>query len=300
MAAAAGKVIHETRLLVARLINTSQVYRVAFTLNCTESLNLGLKGLLKPGDHVITDSIGHNSLSRPLRKLERRGIAVTILPPSLETGCVSPADIEGAIRNETRLMVITHASNVNGVIQPIEQYGEIARRRNLIYMVDAAQTAGIYPLDIEAYRIDMLALSGHKSLFGPPGTGILFVGERVDLDTLCEGGTGSYSEMEVQPRVLPDKYESGTANSIGIAGLGAGLRFIADVGMDQIRTHEEKLTRHLIEGLSGIAGVTLYISPDRSRQAPVIRLSGARRGSAARTISQHQGTGRPAVCPGNP
>ncbi len=270
MAAAAEEVIQETRLLVARLINTPHAYRVIFTSNCTASLNIGLKGLLKPGDHVVTDSIGHNSLVRPLRKLEGQGIAVTTLHPSPETGCVSVDDMEGAIRNETRLIVTTHASNVNGVIQPIEEYGEIARRRNLIYMVDAAQTAGTYPLDTQACKIDMLAFSGHKGLFGPPGTGILFIGERADLDTLCEGGTGSYSEMEVQPQVLPDKYEGGTANSIGIAGLGAGLRFIADVGMDQIRNHEEHLTRHLIDGLSGVEGVTVYVAPDRSRQAPVV------------------------------
>jgi selenocysteine lyase/cysteine desulfurase len=178
--------------------------------------------------------------------------------------------MEAAIREETRLLVITHGSNVNGVIQPIERYGEIARRRNLIYMVDAAQTAGIYPIDTQACNIDILAFSGHKSLFGPPGTGVLFVGERTDLDTLREGGTGSYSEMEFQPQVLPDKFESGTLNGIGISGLGAGLKFIAHVGMDKIRNHEENLTRYLIDGLSKIKGVTLYTAPDRSRQGPVV------------------------------
>lgn len=269
MATAASDVIQETRSLVARLINTSGTYRIVFTLNCTDSLNLGLKGLLRPGDHVIVDSIAHNSLLRPLRKLERQGITVTMLPPSTETGCVSVGDMEEAIRKETRLIAITHASNVTGVIQPIERYGEIARKHDLIYMVDAAQTAGIYPVDVEECNIDLLGFSGHKGLFGPPGTGVLFVGERADLDTVCDGGTGSYSETEVQPQVLPDKFESGTANSIGIAGLGAGLKFIADTGMDRIRAHEESLTSRLIDGLSRIKRIVLYTAPDGTRQAPV-------------------------------
>lgn len=270
MAEAASEAIRETRALVARLINTPKAYRVFFTLNCTDSLNIGLKGLLKPGDHVVTDSIGHNSVIRPLRKLEKQGVTITMLRPCPETGSVSPDEMEAAIDEKTRLIAITHASNVTGVIQPIEKYGEIARRHNVIYMVDAAQTAGVYPIDTQACNIDMLAFSGHKGLFGPPGTGVLFVGERVDLDTLREGGTGSYSEMEIQPEVLPDRFESGTANSIGIAGLGVGLKLIDHVGMEKIRDHEENLTRCLIDGLSRIEGVTLYISPDRSRQAPVV------------------------------
>ena len=145
-----------------------------------------------------------------------------------------------------------------------------SRKHNVIYMVDAAQTAGVYPIDIQARNIDMLAFSGHKGLFGPPGTGVLFVGERAELDTLREGGTGSYSEMEVQPQVLPDSFESGTANSVGISGLGAGLKFIASVSVDKIRSREEDFTKCLIDGLSTIEGVTLYISPDRSCQAPVV------------------------------
>lgn len=270
MAAAAGRVIQETRSLVALLINAPKAYRVFFTLNCTDSLNIGLKGLLKPGDHVIVDSIAHNSVMRPLRKLEKQGTAVTVVRPSPESGCVSPDDMEAAIRKETRLIVTTHASNVTGMIQPIERYGEIARKKGVIYLVDAAQTAGVYPVDTQACNIDILAFSGHKGLFGPPGTGVLFAAERAELDTLREGGTGSYSEMETQPQVLPDKFESGTANSVGICGLGAGLRFIAAVGMDKIRDHEENLTRYLIDRLSRAKGVRLHVSPDRSRQAPVV------------------------------
>src|SRR4030042_1458918 len=192
---------------------------------------MGLKGLLKPGDHVITSSIELNSVVRPLRKLERRGVRVTRLSPPSGDGFVLPHDIEEAITKDTKLVVMTHASNVSGVIQPIEEYGAIARKHNLIFMGDAAQTAGKYPLDVQANNIDLLAFSGHKGLFGPPGTGVLYIGEWVELDSLREGGTGSHSELEEQPLELPYRYESGTINSVGIAGLGAGLKYIFSEGL---------------------------------------------------------------------
>jgi cysteine desulfurase family protein len=270
MALAAGTVIQETRELVAKLINTPEPYRVIFTQNCTDSLNMGLKGLLKPGDHVITDSIGHNSLGRPLNKLAKQGVKVTHIPPAKDTGYVAPGDIELAITAATKLVVVTHASNVNGVIQPIAEYGKLVRSHNLVFMVDAAQTAGIIPLDVRSDKIDILAFSGHKGLYGPPGTGVLYIGDRVDLETVREGGTGSYSEMEEQPQVLPDTFESGTLNSIGIAGLGAGLKFIQSEGMDKIRSREDQLTCRLIEGLSEIKGITGYKAKENQPQAPVI------------------------------
>jgi cysteine desulfurase family protein len=270
MAVAASKMMDETRLLLARLINAPDKDRVVFTLNCTDSLNMGLKGLLRTGDHVITSSIEHNSVVRPLRKLEQQGVKVTRLSPHPEEGFVSPEDIEKAITRETKLVVMTHASNVNGVIQPIEEYGLIARRRNLVFMVDAAQTAGRYSIDIQANNIDLLAFSGHKGLLGPPGTGVLYIGERVELDSLREGGTGSHSEKEEQPTDLPYKFESGTANTVGIAGLGAGLKYIFQEGMVKILAHEQSLAARLLEGLSQIPGVTVYGTKDRERQAPII------------------------------
>ncbi len=270
MAIAAGEKIEETRILVARLINASERERVIFTLNCTDGLNLGLKGLLRPGDHVITSRIGHNSLVRPLRKLEQHGVRVTRLAPCLDTGVVSSMDIERAITKDTKLVVITHISNVNGVIQPIEEYGKVARRHDIIFMVDAAQTAGKYPIDVEVSNIDLLAFSGHKGLFGPPGTGVLYVGNRVELDSLREGGTGSQSELEEQPVVLPYRYESGTVNSVGISGLGAGLKFIFNESLDKILAYNRKLVDRLIEGLTAIPGVLLYTAKERSSQAPVL------------------------------
>ena len=270
MAVAAREVVEETRMLVTRLINAPEKDRVIFTLNCTDALNLGLKGLLKPGDHVITSCIGHNSLVRPLRKLERQGIKITRLLPSPDTGVMSVKDVEEAITKDTKLVVVTHASNVTGVIQPIGEYGEIARRHNLIFMIDAAQTAGKYPIDVKTGNIDLLAFSGHKGLLGPPGTGVLYVSERVELDSLREGGTGSHSELEEQPLDLPYRYESGTANSVGISGLGAGLKYIFSQGLERIRAHEQFLTDRLIAGLSHIPGVTLYTAKDSSKQAAII------------------------------
>jgi cysteine desulfurase family protein len=270
MALAARQTVDETRMLVARFINAPEINRVIFTLNCTDALNLGLKGLLKPGDHVVTSCIGHNSLVRPLRKLESLGVKVTWVRSSPDSGVLSPRDIEAAITKDTKLVVVTHASNVTGMIQPIEEYDAITRSRNLIFMVDAAQTAGKYPIDVQASNIDLLAFSGHKGLFGPPGTGALYISNRVNLDSLREGGTGSYSEEEEQPEILPDRYESGTQNSVGISGLGAGLKYIREEGLEKIGAREQSLTDSLIEGLSKITEVVLYISKDRLKQAPVI------------------------------
>ena len=273
LAVAATEAVEETRMLVARLINAPRKEQVIFTLNCTDALNLGLKGLLRQGDHVITSSIEHNSVVRPLSKLSHHGIKITRVPPSKETGIVSARDIEGAITKDTKLIIITHASNVTGIIQSIEAYGMIAKKHQLIFMVDAAQTAGRYPIDVQAGNIDLLAFSGHKGLFGPPGTGVLYVGNRVDLDSLREGGTGSYSQQEEQPVILPDRYESGTLNSVGIVGLGAGLKYIFAEGLDRIRAHEQYLTDRLIQGLLHTPRVTLYTAKDSSKQTPVVSLT---------------------------
>ena len=270
LAFAGMEAVEETRMLAARFINAPQKEQVIFTFNCTDGLNLGLKGLLRQGDHVITSCIEHNAVARPLNKLARQGIKVTKIPPSKETGVVSAHDIEEAITKDTKLLVITHASNVTGIIQPIEAYGAMVRKRGLILMVDAAQTAGQYPIDVQSGNIDLLACSGHKGLFGPPGTGLLYIGDRVELDSLREGGTGSQSEIEEQPTSLPYRFESGTLNSVGIGGLGAGLKFIFAEGLDKIRNHEQLLTERLINGLSHIPGIITYSFKDRADQVHVV------------------------------
>ena len=270
LAIAAGTAIEEARILAARLINAPEKDRVIFTLNCTDALNLGLKGLLKPGDHVITDKISHNSIVRPLTKLEQQGVKITRLALASDDGYLSAEDIENAILEDTKLIVVTHASNVTGVIQPIKEYGEIARKYDLILMVDAAQTAGTYPIDVQDGNIDLIAFSGHKGLLGPTGIGVLYAGERAELDSIREGGTGSQSELEQQPTELPQRYESGTPNTVGIAGLGAALRYILDQGIDKIRDHEIRLTDHLLDGLAQIPQITVYGPKDSAKQVAIV------------------------------
>jgi len=273
MAVTASALVDRARVLTARLINAADKDRVVFTLNCTDSLNMGIKGVLKPGDHVITSTLEHNSVVRPLRKLEQQGVRVSWLSPPSAGEAVTPKDIEKEITGETRLVVISHASNVNGVIQPVREYGRIARQHDIIFMVDAAQTVGRYPLDVREDNIDLLAFSGHKGPLGPPGTGILYIGERVNLEPLKEGGTGSHSEMEEQPEELPFRFECGTANTVGIAGLAAGLDYIMEEGREKILAHEQALNNRLIEGLLKIEGVNLYGAADVNNQAPIISLT---------------------------
>ncbi len=260
----AGRIVYQTREALAALFNVRDPLRIVFGANATEALNLALHGYLRPGDHVITSSMEHNSVMRPLRALARpsagegpaetpaQGVALTVAPCSPQ-GFLDPADLEAAIRPETALIVLNHASNVCGSLLPVREAGAIARRHGCLLLVDAAQTAGAYPLDVEADQIDLLAFTGHKALGGPMGTGGLVIGERVDverLESLKQGGTGSRSERQEQPDFLPDKYESGTANAVGLAGLGAGVRWVLEQGVPAIRRHEVELTRRLIEGLA--------------------------------------------------
>jgi len=256
----AGRLLYQTRESLAELLNVIDPLRIIFTLNVTEALNLALKGLLRPGDQVVTSSMEHNSVMRPLRELEKKGVEIKIISCSPQ-GVLDPVDIERAIKKNTKLIVLNHGSNVIGSILPITIVGEIAREHNILFLVDTAQTAGCYPLDIKKDNVDLLAFTGHKALFGPPGTGGLVIGERVDikkLNPLKVGGTGSQSESEEQPDFLPDIYESGTPNTVGLSGLNEGVRFILKEGVDKIRQHELELTQKLSEGLKEIPGVIVY------------------------------------------
>ena len=256
----AGRIIYQVRENLAVLFNIDDPLRIIFTLNVTEALNLALKGLLRPGDQVITSSMEHNSVMRPLRELEKKGVEVKVVSCSPK-GFLEPQDIEKSIRKNTRLIVLNHGSNVIGTLLPIIEVGKIARKHSILFLVDTAQTAGCYPLDIKKDNIDLLAFTGHKALFGPPGTGGLVVGERVNikkLDPLKTGGTGSHSESEEQPDFLPDIYESGTPNTVGLSGLNEGVRFILKEGVDKIRQHELSLSRRLMTGLKEIPEVKVY------------------------------------------
>nr|MBC7246059.1 aminotransferase class V-fold PLP-dependent enzyme [Chloroflexota bacterium] len=270
MAVEANRIVYDTREALATLFDMDDPLRIVFTANVTQALNLVLFGYLRPGDHVVTTSIEHNSVMRPLRYLQSLGVDLTVVPCSPE-GVLDVADVEKAIQPHTVLLAINHASNVVGTIQPVADVGEIARRYDLLLLVDAAQTAGAYPIDMN--QIDLLAFTGHKALFGPQGTGGLCIGERVDLDRvlpLTRGGTGSQSELEEQPDFLPDKYESGTANGVGIAGLGAGVRFVLEQGVENIRRHEQMLTERLLAGLQDIPGVHVYGTHDARRQTACV------------------------------
>jgi len=267
-----GRIVYGAREAVCELFHAPDPLRLVFTKNVTEALNLALQGLLRTGDHVITSSMEHNSVMRPLRALERVGVQVTVVACSPQ-GLLDPADVEAAIRPETRLVVLNHASNVVGTLLPVADVGAICRQRDLLLLVDAAQTAGAYPLDVQTAQIDLLAFTGHKSMGGPTGTGGLIVGERVDetrMEPLIEGGTGSRSEHEVQPDFLPDMCESGTPNVVGLAGLQPGVRWVLERGVDSIRAHEVALTRALLEGLQSVPGVTVYGTLDPELQTATV------------------------------
>jgi cysteine desulfurase family protein len=270
LALAAQQTIDETRLLTAHFIGAPEVERIIFTLNCTDSLNLAMKGILKSGDHVITSSLEHNAVMRPLAKLATQGIKTTRIPVSPDSWVTSITEIEKAITSETRMLIMIHASNVTGVIQPINQYGALARKYHLLFLVDAAQSAGHLPIDVVKDNIDLLAFSAHKGPFGPPGLGILYISPRADPDTLREGGTGTSSESDVHPQTWPSKYEAGTLNSLGIAGLGSGLKFINSNGLSQIQQHNEGLLSLLKTGLIAIPGITLYLPGAPYQQTSVI------------------------------
>lgn len=268
----AARVVYATREAVAELFNAPDPLRVVFGHNVTEALNLALHGLLRPGDHVITSSIEHNSVMRPLRNLERQGVEVTVIPCSPD-GTLNPEDLRQAIRANTTMIALNHASNVVGTLLPIAEAGRIAREHNLLLLVDAAQTAGAYPIDMQGDNIDLLAFTGHKSLLGPTGTGGLIIGERVhaeQLEPLKRGGTGSRSELEEQPEFLPDRCESGTPNVVGLAGLEAGIRWIRERGIETIREHEIQITQLLIDGLCAISGVAVYGCLDATKQTGTV------------------------------
>jgi len=256
----AARIIYEAREVLAVLFHVKDSSRIVFTLNATESINLALKGLLRPKDHVITSSMEHNSVMRPLRELEKNGVELSIIPCSKE-GMLDPREMEKRIKSNTKMVILNHASNVTGTLLPIQEVGLITRRHDLLLLVDAAQTAGAYPIDIERDGIDLLAFTGHKSLYGPQGTGGLVIGERIhekEMIPLKQGGTGSRSEFEEQPDFLPDRFESGTPNGVGIAGLLAGVQFVLERGVEQIRQRENSLTKKLIEGLKEIPHLELY------------------------------------------
>ncbi len=272
LALEAGRAIYNTRERLCRLFNVENPMQIVFTANATEALNLGIKGLLKEGDHVVSTSMEHNSVARPLTVLEPKGISTTFVKCDSK-GRLDPQDIEKAIKKNTALIVTTHASNVVGTLMPVKEIGRIAKDRGIPFMVDAAQTAGVYDIDAEGMNIDMLAFPGHKGLMGPQGTGGLYISEKLEVMQMKEGGTGSSSENLFQPVFAPDRYESGTPNTAGIVGLGEGVGFILEKGTDNIRSHEQELTGLMLQGFGEIDGVSIYGPADEKLQAAVVSIN---------------------------
>lgn len=272
MALAASRVIFEAREAVAELIGASDAADVVFTVNATDGLNLALKGLLRPGDHAIASGIEHNAVARPLSALADRGVFVDTARHAPD-GTIDLVQLESLIRSNTRLIVTVHASNVLGTILPVSKIAALAKRHGVLYVLDAAQTAGCQPLDVGALGADVVVFSGHKGVLGPMGTGAAWISPRVEVHELRQGGTGGESERTEQPCTRPDRYESGTLNTPGIAGLGAAARFVLDEGVATIAEREAALAQRLLAGLASQPGVTVYGPPAGSPRVPVISIN---------------------------
>lgn len=268
----AGRVVLRAREALADLVGCRDPLRVVFGSNATAGLNLALHGLLRCGDHVVTSSMEHNSVMRPLRHLAGSGVKLTVVEAG-QDGSLDPARLEDAILPETKLIALNHASNVVGTVLPVREAGDIARRHGLLLLVDAAVTAGILPIDMEKDKIDLLAFTGHKALYGPMGTGGLAVGPHIEdgrLRPQRQGGTGSLSEKEEQPAFFPDAYESGSLNAPGLAGLIAGIEWIESRGVEALRSRQIRRVQGLIDALDAIDGVRVYGTRDARRQMAAV------------------------------
>ena len=264
--------IYETREKICKLINGTEVLNVIFTFNATDSLNLAIKGVLEEGDHVITTSMEHNSVLRPLNQLRKEGKIELSIVYADDKGYIDPQKIFEALTPNTKMIVTTHMSNVFGTIVDIKAIGDFCKENNILYLVDASQSIGVLDIDVQEMNIDLLAFPGHKALFGPMGTGALYIKEGIIVKPLKEGGTGSYSHSIDQPELYPDSLESGTPNGVGIIALGKGIDFINEVGLENIRNHEMSLKNHFIELLKDNEDVILYGTLD-DRQGAVVSLN---------------------------
>src|SRR5262245_3438093 len=266
MALAAERALDDCRHLLNQLFRGKGPERFVFTLNCTDALNMAFKGVLNDGDHVVTTDLEHNSVSRPLRAMELAGrITLTRLRADAG-GSIDPDEVRKAITKKTRLVALTHASNVLGTVQPVAEVGRVAREHDLLFLVDAAQTAGAVPVDVQAMNIDLLAFPGHKSLLGPTGTGALYVGPRAAVRAWREGGTGGDSASETQPRQFPYFLEGGTPNVLGVAGLAAGVKYVREQGMEAIHAREVALTERLWRRLEELGGYEVFGHRDPARR----------------------------------
>lgn len=268
----ASRVVYGTREKMAGLFGVEEASQIVFTANSTESLNIAIQGLVDPGDHVITTVMEHNSVLRPLYLCQQRGVSLTILPFSA-AGTVTPEAIEAVIRSNTRMIVCTHGSNLTGDLNDLEAIGRVCKKHHLLFVVDASQTAGVFPIQMDSMNIDVLCFTGHKSLMGPQGTGGMCVRKGVRIRPLLVGGSGIDSYSKIHPQVMPTALEAGTLNAHGIAGLSAALDFIKKVTPDVIRQREEELTRRFVSQIKSIPGVKLYGNYEQFPRAPILSLN---------------------------
>ncbi len=270
-AEAAEMVVYNTRELICELFHFNQPENVIFTKNVTESLNLLIKGLLQPGDHALVSSVEHNAVMRPLVSLRERGVEFSRVPGN-DKGELDLESMEQLIQPHTKAVIMTHASNVSGVILPLQEISEFCQKHQLCFIVDAAQTAGIVEFNLEEIQVDALAFTGHKSLLGPQGMGGFILSDRLaaELPPFIEGGTGSLSEYEIQPLTLPDKYESGTLNLPGIFGLQAALKYVLKSGVSSLFAYEQELTKSFYQDLLNIPGIKVTGPEITKARVPLI------------------------------
>ena len=268
----AARTVYNTRVKLARLFGCPRPDHVIFTANSTEALNIAISGLIRPGDHVITTDCEHNSVLRPLYRLEEGGAALDVVPAD-RLGRVAYEDLEALLRPDTRAVVCTHASNLTGNVLDIARIGEMAHRRGALLIVDASQTAGALPIDMEAMGIDVLCFTGHKGLMGPQGTGGLCVRPGVEIEPWKVGGSGVHSYDRRQPREYPTRLEAGTLNGHGIAGLSAALDFLQEVGLEAIEAKERALMDRFYQAVSAMDGVTVYGDFSQARRSAIVSLN---------------------------
>jgi cysteine desulfurase/selenocysteine lyase len=258
----AGAVIDSTRKQMTKFFNGTDFNRLCFTYNSTDALNLVISGMLEKGDHAITTNLEHNSVLRPLyHQSEYNGVEVDYIPVDSK-GFVNPDDFPGAFKKNTRLVIVNHASNVIGTLQPIKEIGAHCRKHGIPFVIDASQSAGKVPIDLEEQNLDIVVFTGHKSLFGPTGIGGLYVREGIEIRVTRAGGTGVRSAVKTHLFEYPYRLEYGTINSVGVAGLHAGVKWLEEKGLQEVHTHEMKLTKMLRDGLQDVEGITLYCQDD--------------------------------------
>lgn len=268
----ASRVLYRTRAKLARLFHAENASRIAFTANVTQALNIAIDGLVQAGDHVVTTVCEHNSVLRPLYKKQENGVFLTIVQAD-KNGVIDPQKIQDAMRENTRAIVMHHASNVTGNVAPIQTIADIAHRAGALLVVDAAQTAGAIPIDVQKMGIDVLCFTGHKSLLGPQGTGGMYVREGLSIPSLLVGGSGVHSFDKHQPTDMPTALEAGTANGHGIAGLEAAVDFLLETGVETIHAREDALMRRFLSGIRPIANVKIYGDMDAPLRAPIVTLN---------------------------